>query len=46
LFRGGPAPSPPESGDVNCDGSLNVPDIIYFIEATFERGPELCGDCP
>ena len=46
VFNGGPAPDPPESGDVNCDGSSNVADAVYLINYVFKSGPVPCADCP
>jgi C1A family cysteine protease len=43
FFHNGPAPSPPEAGDVNCDGSTNVVDLSYLVEYLFFNGPPPCG---
>jgi len=43
VFRGGPAPQPYASGNVNCDGSVNVSDAVYLINY-FKGGPAPC-DC-
>ncbi len=32
----------PENGDVNCDGGLNVLDVIYLIDHKFKGGPAPC----
>jgi hypothetical protein len=43
LFNGGPAPSPLEAGDVNCQGGVNIIDLTYLIEYLFFSGPPPCG---
>lgn len=46
LFRGGPAPNPLASADVNCSGGyINVVDITYMINTIYKHGPALqcCG---
>jgi hypothetical protein len=35
LVPPGPAPIPPEAGDVNCDGVINVTDVVYLINYLF-----------
>ncbi|MFQ5500204.1 MAG: S8 family serine peptidase [Candidatus Zixiibacteriota bacterium] len=43
LFDGGPAPVPPEAGDVNCDGlSGDIVDLTYFVDFLFAGGDPLC----
>jgi hypothetical protein len=43
LYKGGPAPEPTESADVNHDGSVNMLDILYSINYLYKGGPEpLC----
>jgi len=42
VFKGGPPPDPPESGDVNIDGSVNIADAVYIIAYVFGGGPEPC----
>jgi len=32
----------PENGDVNCDGSLNLLDILHLIDYKFKEGPAPC----
>ncbi len=44
IFRGGPAPVPPEAGDATCDDALNIADAVYLINYIFKGGPEPC--CP
>ena len=31
-------------GDVNCDGSVNVPDVVYLMNYIFDYGPEPCAN--
>lgn len=45
LFRGGPAPDPVASADVNCSGLVDVLDITYMVDYLFRQGPELCEGC-
>ena len=42
LFKGGPAPLPPEVGDVNCDNKHTVADVVYKINYLFKGGPLPC----
>jgi len=43
IFKGGPAPNPPELGNVNCLGSTpNLADIIYMVNYVFKGGPTPC----
>jgi hypothetical protein len=42
LYKGGPAPSPSESGDVNCNGATNILDITYLIVYLYKGGPAPC----
>ena len=35
-----------QNGDVNCDGDLNILDIIYMIDHKFQGGPEPCEFAP
>jgi len=42
MFGDGPAPDPIESGNVNCDGELDLPDVIYLINYLFKSGPPPC----
>lgn len=43
VFKGGPAPDPPELGNVNCLGSTpNLADIIYMVNYVFKGGPAPC----
>ena len=44
VFKGGPAPDPPEAGDANCDDAVNLADAVYLINYVFKGGPEPC--CP
>ncbi|HEX9913024.1 MAG TPA: hypothetical protein VGB01_07255, partial [candidate division Zixibacteria bacterium] len=46
LFKGGIAPKPLISGDVNCDGKETVSDVVYKINYLFKGGPKPCQDCP
>ncbi len=42
IFKGGPAPMPLESADVNLDGMINVGDAVYIINYIFKGGPPPC----
>jgi len=44
LIPPGPAPEPLETGDVNCDGAINVTDVVYLINYLFlvPPGPPPC----
>lgn len=42
LFRHCPPPVPYESGDANCDGIIDLVDVVYFINYLFKGGPEPC----
>jgi hypothetical protein len=44
VFKGGPAPIPPQAGDANCDGENNIADGVYLINFVFKGGPAPC--CP
>lgn len=33
---------PVEVGDVNCDGVVNVSDVVYLINYLFINGPAPC----
>ncbi len=39
IFKGGPAPPIPSSGDMIADGQLLVNDIIYLVNYIFKGGP-------
>jgi len=39
IFKGGPAPWPPESGDANCDGASNIGDAVTLVDYIFRNGP-------
>ena len=36
MFRGGEEPDPPEAGDVNLDGTVNVTDLSVLTEVLFK----------
>lgn len=42
IFKGGPAPDPFETADVNCDGRVNIGDAVYYIHYIFRGGPPPC----
>ncbi|MFH1335247.1 MAG: dockerin type I domain-containing protein [Candidatus Zixiibacteriota bacterium] len=39
LFKGGPTPIPLLAGDCNCDGNVDVGDVVYLINYLFKGGP-------
>ncbi len=43
LFKGGPAPDPLESSDVNCDDETTVVDLSHLVDYLFRFGPPPCG---
>jgi M6 family metalloprotease-like protein len=48
VFGGGPAPTPIESGDVDCSGGdvpVDIDDIVYLIQYVFAGGPSPCLYC-
>ena len=42
IFRGGPAPNPLTSGDVNCDENTNILDLTYMVDFIFRGGSTPC----
>jgi hypothetical protein len=43
IFHDGPASTPPESADVNCDEGVNVGDAVYLLNFAFrDDSPEPC----
>ena len=44
LYKGGPAPTMPQSGDVDNSGELNIIDISVIVNYLYRNGPEL--NCP
>ncbi len=36
----------PASGDLNCDGGVNIGDAVYLINHIFNGGLVPCADCP
>jgi hypothetical protein len=38
LFIGGSAPNPMWAGDTNCDGEVDVADVMYLINYLFIGG--------
>ncbi|MEW5924002.1 MAG: dockerin type I domain-containing protein, partial [Candidatus Zixiibacteriota bacterium] len=40
LYKGGPAPIPPESADVNNSGNINLLDVTYLITYLYKSGPD------
>ncbi len=42
LLKGGPAPEPLESGDVNCNTIINLSDVIYLANYLLKGGPPPC----
>ncbi|MGB8658282.1 MAG: FG-GAP-like repeat-containing protein [Candidatus Zixiibacteriota bacterium] len=44
LFRGGPAPNPPQRADVTCNGIVDSGDIVFLINFLFRAGP--APSCP
>jgi len=47
AFRGDPAPDPFELADLNCDGQINLVDVLSLV-SYLSRGKELscCTSCP
>jgi hypothetical protein len=39
LYKGGTSPDPLWVGDVNCDGQVNLGDMVYLINYLFKGGP-------
>jgi hypothetical protein len=39
LFAYHPTPDPLERGDTNCDGVIDVADILMLINYLFKEGP-------
>lgn len=39
LYKGGPAPIPPQSGDADDSGSVNILDVTYLISYLYKGGP-------
>jgi hypothetical protein len=44
IFKGGPAPVPPDAGNADCTGGVNVSDAVYIVSHVFRGGPPPC--CP
>lgn len=43
IFRGGPAPDPPQRADMNCDGNNgNIVDLNRLINRIFRGAPPVC----
>jgi hypothetical protein len=42
IFSGGPAPTPAEAGDANCDLMTDISDAVYLITYIFSGGPAPC----
>ncbi len=42
IFRGGPAPDPFISGDVNCDANTTILDLTYMVDFIFRGGSFPC----
>jgi Dockerin type I domain len=38
LYKGGPAPIPPQAGDANGNGTLNIQDVTYLINFLYKGG--------
>ena len=38
LYKGGPAPIPPQAGDANGSGILNIQDVTYLINFLYKGG--------
>jgi hypothetical protein len=39
LFVGGPAPETLATGDANCDGVVDINDVVYLLNYLFAGGP-------
>ena len=44
LYRGGPAPDPPQKADVDHSGSTNILDVGYLVSYLYRSGP--APNCP
>jgi hypothetical protein len=42
LFVKGPAPDPMSIGDVDCNGKVDLGDVIYLLNFLFKSGPPPC----
>ena len=39
LYKFGPAPDPPQRGDLNGDSEVTLADIVYLINYLYRAGP-------
>jgi hypothetical protein len=46
IFEGTYIPYPLESGDINCDGIVDIDDVTYLIAYLFAGGPDPYINCP
>jgi hypothetical protein len=42
VFVEGPSPEPEVTGDVDCNGSVNVSDLVFLINFVFGAGTTPC----
>jgi hypothetical protein len=38
LYQGGDPPYPWEAGDANCDGEVDLGDVVYLINYLYKGG--------
>ncbi|MGB7060972.1 MAG: hypothetical protein WBF13_01295 [Candidatus Zixiibacteriota bacterium] len=39
LYKSGLAPDPPDAGDPNCDGVINLGDVVSLVNYLYKGGP-------
>ncbi|HEX7402341.1 MAG TPA: dockerin type I domain-containing protein, partial [candidate division Zixibacteria bacterium] len=42
LYKGGPAPNPPEVGDVNLDSVVDIGDVVFLVNYLYKSGSAPC----
>jgi hypothetical protein len=46
FYARGPTGDCGTCGDVDCSGSVDIDDIVYFVNYIFSGGPSPCDDWP